>query len=121
MMSRQRQVVSATCAVLMLAGLAMPASAAEEAEPSYVRGMLRKLGRGITNVVTCPAELLRQPERMIQEEGPLQALSVGILQGAWMALVRGTVGLYETATFFVENPDGFEPILKPEFVFGEGL
>ena len=117
-MSR-REVGRVACAVLMLAGLATPVSAADEPGSPYVHGMLRKLGRGITNIATCPVELLRKPEQLLHEKGPLAAASVGALQGVWMTLVRGVVGVYETVTFFVESPDNFEPILKPEFAFGE--
>jgi putative exosortase-associated protein (TIGR04073 family) len=95
--------------------------AADEGSPSYMHGALRKLGRGVANAVSCPAELIRTPELTGRKEGYPAALSIGILHGAWNGIVRGVVGLTEVATFFVKFPKGdFDPILQPEFVYAHG-
>jgi len=101
-------------------GMAAPALA-EEGSPSYMSGALRKLGRGAANVVSCPAELIRTPELTGRKEGYPAALSVGILHGAWNAVVRGVVGLVEVGTFFVKFPkEDFGPLLQPEYVYAHG-
>ena len=87
--------------------------------PSYVSGALRKLGRGISNVVTSPLELPRKIEQVGSQDGWVAASTVGVLQGVWRFLLRAGAGVYETVTFFVEAPSGFRPVIQPEFIFGE--
>ncbi len=106
-------------AVLVL-GMAAPLWAAEKSSPSYMEGALHKLGRGVANIVSCPAELIRTPELVGRKEGYVSALSTGLLLGAWQTIVRGLAGVVETVTFFVEIPKGFKPILQPEFVYADG-
>ena len=104
----------------LLVGMAAPVWA-DEGSPSYMQGALRKLGRGIVNVASCPAELIRTPELVGRKDGYLAALTVGILQGAWNGIVRGVVGATEVVTFFVEFPkQDFAPIVRPEFVYAHG-
>lgn len=106
----------------IVAGLAlgMSASSVVFADEPGQSGMLRKLGRGIANIATCPAELLRTPELVGRRDGYLAGLTVGILQGAWRTIVRGVSGVYEVATFYAEIPKGYEPLVKPEFVWAHG-
>lgn len=107
--------------ILGLFGAAAPAAwAATEIRTPYVDGALRKLGRGITNVVTCPVELLRTPEKVGRRDGYLAATTVGLLQGAWRGILRGVVGVFEIVTFPVEVPKDFAPLMRPEYVFGHG-
>jgi putative exosortase-associated protein (TIGR04073 family) len=95
-------------------------SSDETRDHSYLNGMVTKLGRGIANVATCPLELVRTPTLVGRQQGYVAALTVGISQGVWRTAQRGAVGLFEVATFFVEIPDNFEPIMKPEFVHAHG-
>ena len=104
---------------VVLAGLASPASA-DEGQASYWDGSLRKLGRGIANVVTCPLELIRTPQAENYHNGYVEAMSVGLLRGAWRTIQRGVVGVFEIVTFYAEIPKQFEPIMSPEFVFSNG-
>ena len=105
---------------VILVGMAAPAFA-DEGSPSYMSGALRKLGRGLTNVVSCPFELIRTPELVGRKDGYPSALSVGILQGLWNGVVRGVLGIAEVGTFFVEWPaKDFAPILQPEFLYAHG-
>jgi hypothetical protein len=80
-----------------------PAYAVEIEPPSYWRGALRKLGRGIANVTTCPLELARRRE--------------GFGEGLLRMAQRGVAGAFEILTFPAEVPANFEPIVHPEFVF----
>src|SRR3989338_3793198 len=105
---------------VLLGVMAAPAFADETPTP-YMTGALRKLGRGIVNVASCPAELILTPELVGRKDGYLAALTVGILQGAWNGIVRGVVGATEVVTFFVEFPkQDFAPIVKPEFLYAHG-
>jgi putative exosortase-associated protein (TIGR04073 family) len=103
----------------ILVGMAAPAFA-NESSPSYMAGALRKLGRGVANVLTCPGELIRTPELVGRKDGYPAALTVGIFQGVWRTVLRGVVGVIEVGTFFVEIPKDFAPILQPEFVYAHG-
>ena len=113
------------CVALVLVGATAPTAAAVVDEtkggPSYVSGSLRKLGRGIANVVTCPIELPRTVEKVALRDGYLAGGTVGILQGAWRTILRGVVGIFEVVTFPVEIPKGFAPLIKPEFAFGHDV
>ena len=106
--------------VVLILGMTTPLLAAEKSSPSYAEGAVHKLGRGVANIVTCPAELIRTPELVGRSEGTVSALSAGLLLGAWRTIVRGVAGIVETVTFFVEVPKDFRPILQPEFVYMHG-
>ena len=86
----------------------------------YIEGALRKLGRGLVNVVTSPGELVRMTEIVGRRDGYVAASSVGILQGLWRTVLRAGAGVYDAATFFAEVPANFEPVVEPEFVFAHG-
>ena len=90
------------------------------AEGSYIDGASRKLGRGIANVATCPLELIRTSELVGRQDGYVAALSIGLIQGAWRTLLRGVVGIVEIATFYIEIPNDFQPLVHPEFVWAHG-
>lgn len=93
---------------------------AQQAESSSLEGSSRKLGRGISNAITFPLELVRTPTLVGRRDGYLAALSVGMVQGAVRAALRGLTGLFELATFYAEIPKNFEPLMKPEFVWHHG-
>jgi len=93
----------------------------EEVWPrSYFDGMTRKLGRGLANVLTAPLELIRVPSLTSQRESGFSALTVGILQGIRAAGIREAAGVIEVVTFFTPRPNGFLPLVKPEFVYASG-
>ena len=102
----------------MAGGITPDASASDAA--GYVNGALRKLGRGVANVATCPAELLRVPTLVGRKDGTLASITVGVAQGAWQALARGVSGVFEIVTFYAETPKGFAPVVRPEFVWQDG-
>ena len=108
------------CAAVLVMGAASAAAAIDETKggPSYVSGSLRKLGRGIANVATCPIELPRTIEKVSLRDGYVAGATVGILQGVWRTILRGAVGVFEVVTFPIEVTEGFKPLLKPEFAFG---
>ncbi len=105
--------------LLVLLGGGIPLASAES-HPSDVDGMLRKLGRGVANVLTSPAELIRTPELVEHQDGYLAAMTVGILQGAWHTIARIGVGAFEIVTFYAAIPRDFAPIIQPEFVWQQG-
>jgi putative exosortase-associated protein (TIGR04073 family) len=88
------------------------------AAPASCDPALKKLGRGICNMLTFPWEMVEQVKRVNVSDGPFAAFTYGILKGAVMTCTRAAVGVYETATFLIPFPKDYKPILKdPEFVF----
>ena len=104
--------------VLLVMG--MTTTAVAEEKPSYVNGALRKFGRGLANIATCPAELVRVPTLVGRQDGNVAALSVGLVQGTWRTALRGIAGVYEVTTFIVPIPRDFRPVITPEFVYAHG-
>ena len=118
-MKRRRYVAALALAAIHFLGGTMVLQAAEVETP-YIDGAMRKLGRGVANVITSPGEIVRMVEIAGQKDGYLAGISVGMVQGVWRTLLRGAVGLFETATFYAEIPPHFEPMIYPEFVFAHG-
>jgi len=86
------------------------------ATPAFCDGPLTKLGRGISNVLTCPLEVPEQTSRVGDSDGPVAGWTVGILKGVQMTIERAAVGVYEVATFMLPYPKDYQPILKdPEY------
>lgn len=99
--------------------VADPASA-EGGLASYANGSIRKLGRGIANVVTCEGELFRVTDQVWRQDGFVAASILGPLKGTWRTALRALAGAYDIGTFLIPLPKGFEPVMKPEFVFAHG-
>ena len=96
-------------------------AAADDVPPrNYLDGATRKLGRGISNIVTAPLELIRVPHFIGEKEGGFAGLSVGIALGAKAAVWRELGGAIEAATFFLPIPRDFKPLVRPEFVYANG-
>lgn len=87
---------------------------------SYGDGMLHKLGRGITNVVTSPGELIRQPYYASRQHGAIGGTVIGLVKGVVWTVGRAGSGVYDVVTFPVNNPKGFTSLIKPEFVYAHG-
>jgi putative exosortase-associated protein (TIGR04073 family) len=107
----------------LLLGLGIPDSlAAEETSLKvYSHGAVRKLGRGLANVVTAPLELIREPYLVSARDGGPAGLTVGVVRGLGAAVLRELTGGIEVVTFFVPFPKkDFEPLFKPEFVYAHG-
>ena len=117
-----------TCYRLAIFGLvalasmasAVPARAITEDRASRTDLAMRKLGRGVSNIVTAPGELIRMPTLVGREEGGLAAMSVGLSKGLWRGIQREAVGLFEVVTFYSEIPGGFKTIMEPEFIWKDG-
>lgn len=107
---------------LVVLGLVAPAARVDAlSAPPRQELILRKLGRGLANIVTCPAELIRVPLLVGRTDGSVASLSVGVVKGIWRTVLRGGAGVIETATFFVGIPNAdFRPLITPEFVYAHG-
>ena len=104
--------------ILALAPMAWTASTIpDKAEPDDVfQGMSFKLVRGITNVVTCPAELPKQIYRTTRDLGA-PGVVVGLVKGVSMVVYRAATGAVETVLFVVPEPGFYESLTRPTFVW----
>lgn len=106
--------MAAMVAVVLMA--ATPARADQELEPFW-GGSLRKLGRGIVNLATCPLEIVQTPLHVKAREGVTAAFSGGLVEGSLRMIQRGVIGAFEVVTFYAEIPPGFAPLMQPEFAW----
>ena len=116
------------CAMLLFAvGSSVELYAQQEsATPPIVDQIVRKLGRGITNVAFGALEFPVTWYRVNFEEGGLAACTYGILLGVVNVVIREVVGVVEIVTFPAPLPGcsdipdcpawGYGPILQPEWV-----
>ncbi len=123
-----RCILVATLLITLLAAFVTPALAArvdnknyvnEVVEPeTYLESASYKLVRGITNMVTSPAEIPKQIVITTRDRGAIGPI-LGLFKGAGMTIMRAGIGAWETALFILPNSlsGDFSPILKPEFVW----
>lgn len=89
---------------------------------AFADGPIKKLGRGLANVITCPLEILKGISDANTENGPIAAVTFGLLKGIFNTGVRAVIGVYEVVTFPIPLPRDYSPILTdPEFFLEEGL
>ena len=75
-----------------------------------------KLKRGVVNLATGWVELPKNIYDKTVEEGPARGITLGLIGGIGMAIVRTGTGLYEVITFPWACPEEYQVILEPEFV-----
>ena len=109
------------CALLLVGGAGPAWGAGEAAAPqSRLQQPLRKVGRGVANILTAPLEIIRTSSLVTQRDGYIAGATVGVVQGAARALFREVAGLYEVVTFYTNEPNNYQPLISPEFVFTNG-
>jgi len=85
----------------------------------YAQDVLRKLGRGLANILTGWIEIPKNIYDTSVEENIGMGLTVGLARGIGMTVVRTGAGIYETITFPFPLPEDYEPLLEPEYVLSE--
>lgn len=86
-------------------------------------GVVTKLFRGIANAATGWMEIPKHVSITWQESGPGVGMSWGLGKGVGYAVARSVIGAYEIITFPMPIPEGYQPIMQPEYVLsdvGEG-
>ncbi len=75
---------------------------------------LRKLGRGLTNIVAGVTEIPINVLEVDKDDGGFAAITYGATRGIWRFLVRSVfVGPWEVITF----PTNTDSVIEPEFPF----
>lgn len=85
----------------------------------FAGNAIRKLARGVANVSTGWLEVFKQIGRETASNGDLGGIFLGPIKGIFKALGRTAAGVYEVATFIIPVPSYYDPLVEPEFVFGE--
>ena len=86
------------------------------AAPAYCDDAAKKLGRGLCNLITFPLEVPEQITRTNNDDGPMAAMTWGVIKGISMTCIRAAAGVYEVLTFPIPVPKDYKPLLTdPEF------
>lgn len=73
-----------------------------------------KLARGITNVLTSPAEYFIQYIKLCdKQKDPLLPVFAALVSGTAGTLERIMVGVYDIATFPIPVPADYKPLIMP--------
>ena len=80
-------------------------------------GPTRKFGRGLANLSCGWMEIPKNIEEVKNEQNLLAGMTWGVAKGVKDGTVRTVVGAYEMATFPLPVGGGYEPVIKPEFIF----
>jgi putative exosortase-associated protein (TIGR04073 family) len=99
--------------LVSILALSLTASAGTDDPPSG-QNALRKLGRGIANVLFGIVEVPNQITKAAAEHGG-GGIPYGIGKGFVRWFGREVTGVYDVVTFPVPFPKGYKPIMKPEF------
>ena len=103
-------------AIILSAGSAFAGAGEVYRSQSDASKMLHKLGRGVTNVLTCWVEIPRNISIEGEKTDPATGLVMGTVKGFGWGFARLASGVFETFTFLFPVPEGYAPMIEPEFV-----
>jgi len=75
----------------------------------------RKCGRGAAGMLLGVLEIPGNMVKETRENGPARGFTLGFVMGIGMLVVRTLVGTYELFTSPFEIPEGFKPLIEPEY------
>ena len=101
--------------LLVLTLVFLPGAIAGTDDPPSGQNALRKLGRGIANILFGIVELPNQITKTTSEHGGGAGVTYGVGKGFLRWFGRELTGAYDVVTFPVPLPRGYKPIMKPEF------
>ncbi len=118
-MKIQRRLLPAVAALAALLLVAAPMqSHADDMSRQNTQAdqMMHKLGRGIVNLFTGVVEVPKNIAHEWRKSDPFSGLVVGFIKGVGWGICRSAAGAYEIVTFPLPVPEGYIPIMEPEFV-----
>lgn len=102
--------------VLLLTGVLAPCSQANDVDqPPRGHNPLRKLGRGLANVLFGLVEIPNQWTKAQSTHGGAAGITYGLPKGVVRFVGRELTGVYEIITFPVPLPKGWKPVMRPEW------
>ena len=78
---------------------------------------ISKLLRGLVNVITGWVEIPKRVHETTEQSGPGTGFTWGLMRGFGYGFIRTAAGGYETVTFLVPAPPGYQPVMQPAYVF----
>jgi putative exosortase-associated protein (TIGR04073 family) len=108
--SRQRNIRRAALYAALI-GILLAPSLSQAVEYSSAR----KAGRGLAGMTTCFLEIPGNMVEQSRKHGAGAGIPLGFVFGLGKIVVRVLVGTYELVSAPFEAPDGFVPIIEPEF------
>jgi putative exosortase-associated protein (TIGR04073 family) len=106
-----------TIMIVLIACIALTVSSRLTFAGERFDDMTYKLGRGLTNIVTGPLEILDKIDDGISDFGLYKGLPFGVVKGIPSGIIRMIVGVYEVITFPIDHPENNAPLIEPEFIF----
>jgi putative exosortase-associated protein (TIGR04073 family) len=107
--------VKLVSALLASALLVCLTAQAETDEAPKGHNALRKLGRGVSNILFGVVEVPNQITKTTADHGGAAGATYGVGKGLVRWIGRELVGVYEIVTFPIPFPRGYKPVMKPEF------
>ena len=105
---------------MMAVGLMAPAAPASS-DLGVGQNPVRKLGRGLANILSSPLEIPLGMVGANRVDGAIAGATVGTLYGLTAGLMRLAAGAVEVVTFPAPLPGiGYDPIIEPEFLSEPG-
>lgn len=106
-------------AITLVLGLAASSFGDIQDPPSNDYGPTRKLGRGVSNLLFAPTEILVNMTQLNKEEGNNAAFSYGLARGISRSATRHVAGLLEILTWpFPSFMRGsYYPLLPPDIPY----
>lgn len=106
-------------AITLVLGLAASSFGDIQDPPSNDYGPTRKLGRGVSNLLFAPTEILVNMTQLNKEEGNNAAFSYGLARGIGRSATRHVAGLLEILTWpFPSFMRGsYYPLLPPDIPY----
>jgi putative exosortase-associated protein (TIGR04073 family) len=88
------------------------------AQPAFCAGPLEKLGRGVSNIFTSPAEIPYRMTKSFNNSRFPEAAILGFSEGVAMMCFRLFIGVSEVLTFPVPVPEKYAPVITdPEYLW----
>lgn len=84
---------------------------------TYLSRSLDQLGRGVSNMVYAPAELLYRLKNEVTYQDPIKGVLPGIIKGASWAVAREFIGIIEVGTFYAPSAKPNLPPFDTDWLF----
>ncbi len=112
-----RTAMASAAMALVIFAAAGPATARAQSDAGHYTAA-RKAGRGLAGMTCGFLELPGNIAKTNRERGMGWGLTLGFVEGLGRIVVRELVGVYEFVSAPLELPEGYRPILEPEYPWG---
>lgn len=102
-------------AAVLLISMVLIGGTAYAAEGAEVgSGPFTKFGRGVTNIIMSPVEIVYQPMKMREDHNAMVSWIGGVPKGIVYFPVRLLLGAYDLVTFLLPWPNHYGYWIEPE-------